>query len=91
MKGLILFLVIWFTFFWQVADSSPIPVILYNVPANTGIDLPAECVVKLSSHPNIIGLKDSGGDVCKTFYILVISNEIKMVTGCQNGCLRCLS
>ena len=69
MKGLIIFLMIWFTFFWQVADSSPIPVILYSVPANTGIDLPAECVIKLSSHPNIIGLKDSGGDVCKTLYI----------------------
>ena len=69
MKGLIIFLMIWFTFFWQVADASPIPVILYSVPANTGIDLPAECVVKLSSHPNIIGLKDSGGDVCKILYI----------------------
>lgn len=52
-------------FIYQVADSSPIPVILYSVPANTGIDLPAECIIKLSSHPNIIALKDSGGDVCK--------------------------
>lgn len=51
---------------WQVADNSPIPVILYSVPANTGIDLPAECIIKLSAHPNIIGLKDSGGDVCKS-------------------------
>lgn len=53
-------------FISQVADSSPIPVILYSVPANTGIDLPAECIIKLSSHPNIIALKDSGGDVCKS-------------------------
>jgi len=51
--------------FHQVADSSPIPVILYSVPANTGIDLPADCIIKLSSHPNIIALKDSGGDVSK--------------------------
>ena len=47
----------------QVADTSPVPIVLYSVPANTGIELPAECVIKLSSHPNIIGVKDSGGDV----------------------------
>ena len=56
-------------FFPQVADSSPIPVILYSVPANTGIDLPADCIIKLSSHPNIIALKDSGGDVCKNLIL----------------------
>lgn len=50
----------------QVADSSPVPVILYNVPANTGLELPLDAVVQLSQHPNIVGLKDSGGDVRKT-------------------------
>lgn len=47
----------------QVADLSPVPVVLYNVPANTGLDLPVDAVVTLSQHPNIIGIKDSGGDV----------------------------
>lgn len=47
----------------QVADLSPIPVVLYSVPANTGLELPMDAVVTLSQHPNIIGLKDSGGDV----------------------------
>ena len=47
----------------QVADASPVPVILYSVPSNTGIDLAPETIIQLSSHPNIIGLKDSGGDV----------------------------
>lgn len=51
--------------FTAVADASPIPVILYSVPANTGVDLPAEAVVTLSRHTNIIGLKDSGGDITK--------------------------
>lgn len=52
-------------FLWapQVADLSPIPVVLYSVPANTGLDLPVDAVVTLSQHPNIIGIKDSGGDV----------------------------
>lgn len=49
----------------KVADASPIPVILYNMPANTGVDMSADTVVKLAQHPNIIGLKDSSGNVVK--------------------------
>ena len=40
-----------------VADASPVPVILYTVPALTMLDLPLETIVKLASHPNIIGIK----------------------------------
>jgi 4-hydroxy-2-oxoglutarate aldolase len=49
----------------QVAEASPIPVILYSVPANTGVDLPAESVALLAQRPNIIGIKDSGGSLEK--------------------------
>nr|CAD7197794.1 unnamed protein product [Timema douglasi] len=49
--------------FTSVADGSKVPVILYNMPANTGIDMTAPLITSLASHPNIIGLKDSGGDV----------------------------
>jgi len=52
-------------FFTRVSDASPIPVILYNMPACTGIDLSADLVVSLAGHPNIIGLKDSGGNIIK--------------------------
>jgi 4-hydroxy-2-oxoglutarate aldolase len=49
-----------------VADASPLPVLLYNMPANTaGVDLDAETVIALSAHPNIIGMKDSGGNIAK--------------------------
>lgn len=54
----------------QVADASSVPVILYSVPANTGVDLSVEVIVTLAKHPNIIGLKDSGGDVTKLGAIL---------------------
>jgi 4-hydroxy-2-oxoglutarate aldolase len=47
--------------FLAVADGARIPIILYNVPANTGITIDADLVVELSSHPNIAGLKDSSG------------------------------
>lgn len=49
----------------KVADFSPIPVVLYSVPANTGLDLPVDTVVTLSQHPNIAGIKDSSGDVTR--------------------------
>ncbi|KAM9618003.1 4-hydroxy-2-oxoglutarate aldolase, mitochondrial isoform 1-T1 [Trichechus inunguis] len=49
----------------KVADLSPIPVVLYSVPANTGLDLPVDAVVTLSQHPNIVGIKDSAGDVTR--------------------------
>ncbi|OCT71714.1 hypothetical protein XELAEV_18034692mg [Xenopus laevis] len=54
----------------KVADHSPVPVVLYSVPANTGLDLPVDAVVTLSQHPNIIGLKDSGGDITRIGLII---------------------
>ncbi|HEX2446420.1 MAG TPA: dihydrodipicolinate synthase family protein [Vicinamibacterales bacterium] len=47
----------------NVADESPVPVVLYNVPAFTGLDLPAAAVERLAHHPNIVGVKESAGDV----------------------------
>lgn len=49
----------------QVAEASPVPVVLYSVPANTGLELPLEAVLALAPHPNVVGLKDSGGDVSR--------------------------
>lgn len=46
-----------------VADASPHPVIIYNMPANTGISLEPRFVVDLAPHPNIIGLKESSGSI----------------------------
>ena len=47
----------------RVADESPIPVMLYSIPQFTGIVLTAAEVAALSEHPNIIGVKDSSGNV----------------------------
>jgi 4-hydroxy-2-oxoglutarate aldolase len=47
----------------RVADESPIPVMLYSIPQFTGITLAAAEVAALSEHPNIIGIKDSSGNV----------------------------
>jgi dihydrodipicolinate synthase/N-acetylneuraminate lyase len=52
-------------FYRTVADSSPLPVIIYNFPPATGYDIPAELVIELAEHPNLIGIKESSGDVEK--------------------------
>jgi 4-hydroxy-2-oxoglutarate aldolase len=49
--------------FRRVADESPIPVMLYSIPQFTGITLGVGEVVALSEHPNIMGIKDSSGNV----------------------------
>ncbi|XP_049861167.1 4-hydroxy-2-oxoglutarate aldolase, mitochondrial-like [Schistocerca gregaria] len=51
--------------FLHVAEGSRVPVILYNMPANTGIDMGALLITELAQHPNIIGMKESGGDITK--------------------------
>jgi len=53
-----------------VADASPIPVLLYNMPANTGVNMPASTVAQLADHPNIVGIKDSAGDIGQLSAIL---------------------
>jgi len=52
-------------FYRTVADHSPIPVLVYSVPVFTGYDMPPELVIELADHPNIIGIKESGGDAEK--------------------------
>jgi 4-hydroxy-2-oxoglutarate aldolase len=52
-------------FYRTVADRSPLPVIIYNFPQATGYDMPAELVTELAEHRNLIGIKESSGDVEK--------------------------
>ncbi len=49
----------------DVAESSPVPVLLYNVTMFTGVNLQADAVERLAVHPNIIGMKESGGDIAQ--------------------------
>lgn len=48
-----------------LADESPRPVFIYNMPGNTGIDLPPDTILEIARHPNVIGVKDSSGNVVK--------------------------
>ncbi len=49
-----------------VADESPLPIVIYNMPANAaGVDLDAETIIALATHPRIVGMKDSSGNITK--------------------------
>ena len=67
----------------MIADSSPIPVLLYNVPSFTGLNLEAGTASALSSHENIIGIKDSSGNVEQLSEIISLTgdNEFSVLTG----------
>jgi len=47
----------------EVADASPVPVLLYNVSMYTGVNLLPDAVERLAGHPNVVGIKESGGDI----------------------------
>jgi 4-hydroxy-2-oxoglutarate aldolase len=48
-----------------VADASPVPVLLYNFAAATGVNLSSAAVARLAQHPNIVGIKESGSDIAQ--------------------------
>lgn len=65
-----------------VAESSPVPVLLYNFAAVTGVEIPVSAVRRLSSHPNIIGMKESGGDVARLAALInETSRPFQVLTG----------
>jgi dihydrodipicolinate synthase/N-acetylneuraminate lyase len=64
-------------FYRTVADRSPIPVIVYNFPQATGYDIPAEVMIELAEHPNLIGIKESSGDVEKVRKMVQGTSHIK--------------
>lgn len=68
--------------YFSVADASKIPVIIYNMPGNSGLDMGAEAIAKFAEHPNIIGLKDSGGNLTKMADIKrMVSSDFQILAG----------
>jgi len=61
--------------FISVAESSKIGILLYNVPQFTGINMEPDLVAKLSEHPNIIGIKDSSGNIDQLSEIVHLSQK----------------
>lgn len=74
--------------FTAIADASPVPVLLYNVPGRTVINMKPDTIVSLAGHPNIIGIKDAGGSVEQSLELaarapedfLLLSGDDNLVT-----------
>ena len=64
-------------FYRFVCDRSPLPVIIYNFPQATSYDMPAELVVELAEHPNLIGIKESSGSIEKVQKMVEGTRHIK--------------
>lgn len=66
-----------------VADATPLPVIVYNVPSRTGVDLLPETFLKIAAHPNICGIKDAQSNIAQTAKLAALVKE-KAAIWCGN-------
>ena len=67
-KGLI-------THFTAVADASSVPVILYNVPSRTGVNLLPKTVAELAKHPNIVAIKEASGNMAQLVELMALCGD----------------
>jgi len=69
-------------YYESIADASPVPVVLYNIPQNTSVALSPDTLARLSEHENIIGIKDSSGDMVNFLEMLrLASGKFAVLTG----------
>lgn len=70
----------------RVADDSPLPVVLYNIPKYMHFALPADLVAELAAHPNVVGIKDSSGDpTMLAGFLRAQSETFSVLTGSGAG------
>ena len=74
-----------------VADESPVPLLIYNVPAFTGIDFALETLTTLAEHPGIVGIKDSSSNVVKMAGLLAMRPDFLVFAGTGSALLPFLS
>lgn len=79
-------------YYSTVADQSEIPVLLYNVPKFTGVNLSVEALSELSHHPNIVGIKDSSGNVNQLGqYLNHVDSDFHVLVGTAGALLGALT
>ena len=79
------------SFFTAVADASSIPILLYNVPKFTHINVSVDVISRLQGHPNIIGMKDSSGNMPQlASFRKIIDSSFQILVGTASGWLPAL-
>lgn len=61
--------------FFAIADSVNIPIILYNIPSRTGVNIMPETYLKLAKNPNIVGIKEASGNIAQIENILSLCGD----------------
>lgn len=74
-----------------VADCSPIPLLVYNVPAFTGIDFASTTLIALAEHPRIVGMKDSSSNILKVSTVLAARPDFQVFAGTGGALLPFMS
>jgi len=76
----------------DVAEASPVPVLLYNVSVYTGVNLLPEAVERLAVHPNIVGIKESGGDIAQIAeYVARTPDDFTVLAGSATTLVHALA
>lgn len=71
--------------FRAVAESTDLPIILYNFPARVGVEITIDSVIKLSQIPNIVGIKESSGDFSRALALIHADlNNFEVICGCDD-------
>ena len=68
--------------FEAIAEAVQLPVLLYNVPGRTGVDMANETVARLAAHPNVVGIKDATGDLGRISWMRAnITGQFDLISG----------
>ena len=73
-----------FAHFMRLADACDAPLMLYNVPSRTGVDLLPETALRLAEHPNIVGIKEASGDLSR---VGELARRLAVYSGCDESAL----
>jgi 4-hydroxy-2-oxoglutarate aldolase len=77
--------------FITIAEQSPIPLLIYNVPAFTGVEIGPKTLIELAQHPGIVGVKDSSSSITKMADVLASAPDFQVFAGTGSAFLSFLS